>query len=109
MIADLVYARDLALLKKRWVVVVIPPEVLGDAQDAMAAVAGGNPFGGRTVAFPNGSRLSIVLASDPLFVSGGETFDVMFLGWGGDRKAATTAKEMSRWRSAAKKVLSRAA
>jgi len=109
MIADLIYAREVCTRKKQWVVAVIPPEVVKDAQVAMAAVAGDHAFGGRTIVFPEGGRLSLVLASDPLFIPEDSPFSVMFLGWGGDRKAATTAKEMTRWRNAASKVLNRAA
>jgi len=110
MIADFVYARDYANQRKLWIVLVVPPEVLVKAQTAMAAIVNSHPFGGRTVIFPAGGRLSLVLASDPVFLPKEQPFSAMFLGWGGgDRKAATTAKEMTRWRKAASKVLSRAA
>jgi len=108
MIADLIYARDYVNQRKLWVVVVVPPECLTEAQTAMAAVANGYPFGGRTVVFPEGGRLSLALASDAVFLPADQSFSAMFLGWGGDKKAATTAKEMTRWRKAASKVLSRA-
>ena len=109
MIADIIYARDHAIHKNLWVVVVVPPEMIADAQIAMVAVAGSYPFGGRTVSLPGGGHLSLVLASDPVFLPEWQPFSAMFLGWGGDKKAATTAKEMSRWRKAAAKVVDRAA
>jgi len=109
MIADFIYARDYAIQKNLWVVIVVPPEVLADAQVSMAAVASENPFGGRTVIFPEGARLSLAVASDPLFLPDGQPFSVMFLGWGGNKTAATTAKEMIRWRKAASKVMGKAA
>ncbi len=103
MIADITYAHDYALRKKLWVVIVVPPEVHLEAQNALIAVANGHPFGGRTVSLGGGAKVSLVQATDPVFAEG--RFEVMFAGWGGK---ATKAGELGRWQKAARRTVNRA-
>lgn len=107
MIADLMYARSIANTRPTWVVVVVPPESIEDAQTALAAVANGHPFGGRTLALPSGGKLSLAQALDDVFVPADTTFHVMFSGWGNAK--TTNSEEMAKWRTAARTSISRAA
>jgi len=107
MIADFMYACDFARSRKAWLVVVVPPESYKAAQKALVAAANGHPFGGRTLALPDGGKVSLAQALDTVFVPAGQPFSVMFAGWGSTK--STQAKEMARWRTAAQGTVSRAA
>ncbi len=104
MIVDFLFARDFATTRQAWLVVVLPPEAMEAGTIALVATAKGDPFGGRTLALPQGGKVSIACAAEPVFPKGKE-FHVMFAGWGGK---ATQAKEMVRWRTAAKSIVTRA-
>jgi hypothetical protein len=106
MIDDFMYARDYAEDKQAWVVVVVPPEALKDAQNALVAVANGHQFSGRTLRLPRGGCVSLVPVTNQSFLPDDQPFHVMFAGWGGK---TTQAQEMARWRTAASRTVSRAA
>jgi len=103
MIEDFLFARDIAHTKNLWVVIVVPSDLYAEALDTMAAVSNGHPFGGRTMDLAPG-RLSLAQTGDDPFPS--EPFVVSFVGWGNTKLAQ--AQEMTRWKDAATRVLSRA-
>jgi len=103
MLSELAYARDYAVRKNLWVVVVVPPESHTEAQNAIVAVANGHPFGGRTMSLGGEAKVSLVRAGDTLFVPAGQ-FEVMFVGWGG---VTTQAGELGRWQKASRGAVNR--
>lgn len=103
MIADMSYARDFARTHKSWVVLVVPEHIEEDALKVFAGVANGFPFGGRTVAFPDGGKMTLIRASSPVFVPEGEPFDMMTFGWG----RAKNTEGVEAWRKACRSVLAR--
>jgi len=107
MILDFIFARDFALARTAWIVVVVPPEAYEEAKAALVAVAGSHPFGGRTLVLPDGGRVSAVRSSDEVFIPSDQPFHTLFAGWGATK--ATQAQEMVRWRTAARSTVTRTA
>lgn len=101
MIADIVYARDHAIRRNAWVVIVVPSDKLDKVQSLLVSASQDHPFGGRTVSITDKARVSVVSAVDDIFIK--DPFDTMFLGWG----ESPDVKELTRWRAASRSVLVR--
>ena len=104
MLDDFLFAWDYARLKGRWVVLVVPTDLYGEAMDTMAALSDDHPFGGRTLSLTPG-HLSVVPVTYPVFLPSDQPFDVMFIEWG--RTKTSNVKEMELWKNRAQSVLSR--
>ena len=105
MITEFQHARSVADRKKQWVVIVVPSELGNEGRTALSALANGHSCGGRTMLLPSGGKVSVIEAPEPVFVPPSQAFYVMFVGWGGHK--ASDAKEMTRWRAAAKDTIQR--
>jgi hypothetical protein len=105
MLADMEYALRHANTHHCTVIVVVPPDQLEQALTNLVAMAGDQGvFGGRSLLGVSGSRLTIADVMSPVGVA---PFDVLFVGWGSLK--ATASEEMTRWRKAARQIVTRAA
>jgi len=99
--ANIQYALNHAVAHNSHVIVVVPEARYKEATLFLVAEATDKrPFGGRTLYLGEGGLISMRACSD---VPPSEDFMVMFVGWG----SATGAEEMTRWKNAARQVITR--
>jgi len=105
MITDFIYAREHVKMTRTWLVILVPEDKIREARETFSALANGYAFGGRTIRLTGGGRLSLVSASNEVFVPKDTPFDIMLLGWGGSTEKDT--QELARWRTASRSLVTR--